>query len=440
MARLCYAVLLALAAPCSCVSSMSLREAAKAKGIFFGTALNTAHITGTASGDADYRQIAEAQYDLVTAENACKWGETEPSQGDFNFDSCEIVRNFTTGQMKGTFRGHNLCWGNYNPAWLTKLNATEKRSALQNHVEKVVTHFGDTAYGWDVVNEAVTDNGGAKDPLKSSDWYPDVPDYIDVAFKAARAAADAAGAKDLKLFYNDYNIASMSGFSATKSQRVYDLVAGMQKRGVPIDGVGLQLHVQIDYSDFDGVQKNMERLAALGLEVHVTELDVSTKGTSWSSALDEQQAQVYVGLLKACLAVPACKSFETWGFTDASTWKGSNHYPLPFDAQYKPKAAAQAMLDVLTGAPVPAPTPASPTPAPAPTPGRSYETLSKTCVNAVAMSDKLSVGSVAECLSKCDANDGCVAVDTDGSDCYLKSHCEGEPGACSGWCGHRVTP
>ena len=134
-------VLLALAAPCSCVSSMSLREAAKAKGIFFGTALNTAHITGTASGDADYRQIAEAQYDLVTAENACKWGETEPSQGDFNFDSCEIVRNFTTGQMKGTFRGHNLCWGNYNPAWLTKLNATEKRSALQNHVEKVVTHF-----------------------------------------------------------------------------------------------------------------------------------------------------------------------------------------------------------------------------------------------------------------------------------------------------------
>ena len=89
-------------------------------------------------------------------------------------------------------------------------------------------------------------------------------------------------------------------------------------------------------------------------------IDVSTKGTSWSSALDEQQAQVYVGLLKACLAVPACKSFETWGFTDASTWKGSNHYPLPFDAQYKPKAAAQAMLDVLTGAPVPAPTPAAP--------------------------------------------------------------------------------
>ncbi len=81
-----------------------------------------------------------------------------------------------------------MCWGKYNPSWLTKLNATSKKVALVNHIKNVVSYYGDAAYGWDVVNEAVTDDKTASDDLKDSDWYPDVPDYIDVAFMTARSA------------------------------------------------------------------------------------------------------------------------------------------------------------------------------------------------------------------------------------------------------------
>lgn len=408
----------------------TLRDAAQARGIFFGAALNVAHIRGTDSNSSTYRAVAAQQYSLVTAENACKWGGTEQRQGVFDFDACDAIANFTTQTMNGTFRGHNLCWGNYNPAWLPKLDAGAKKAALQAHIAAMVTHYGETAYAWDVVNEAITDNSMAADPLKSTDWYPSVPDYIDVAFTAARAAA---GPK-VKLFYNDYNIASSSGFSAKKSQRVYDLVQGMQARGVPIDGVGLQLHIQSDYADFAGVQANMERLGALGLEVHITELDVSlAKDEKWDAAAEAKQATVYASMLEACLAVPACKNFETWGFTDGSTWKGFANHPLPFDEKYVPKAAVDAMLAVLTKAPTPAP---PPTPSP---PAREYEKLSRTCQNATAVSPLLSVASVTACEAACDAHSGCDAVDTDGSSCYLKSTCHGTPDAsCSGWCGYRL--
>ena len=129
-------------------------------------------------------------------------------------------------------RGHNLCWHTENPAWLTNggFNASELAAVLEDHIDAVVRHYGPRAYCWDVVNEALDDHG-----LKpSAPWYPAVPDYIDVAFRAARKA----GGPGVKLFYNDY---SAEGLNA-KSDQVYALVKGMQARGVPIDGVGLQFH------------------------------------------------------------------------------------------------------------------------------------------------------------------------------------------------------
>jgi endo-1,4-beta-xylanase len=269
------------------------------------------------------------------------------------------------------------------------------------------------------VNEAVTDDGSAQDSLKTTDWYPDVPDYIDVAFTTARKAFGDG----VKLFYNDYSADEEN----MKSDRIYALVQGMKQRGVPIDGVGLQMHINGGYSQVDSVKKNMQRFAELGLEVHITELDISYSG--WSQESEQEQAQIYAALLQACLDVPQCKSFETWGFSDKYTWKGSDMHPLPFDANFEAKAAVGAMLNVLKGS--------APSPSPSPTP-RQYETLTSTCQNAEAMSSLISVASVDECQAHCDATSGCLAFDTNGQDCYTKSHCEGQAGSCSGWCGHRV--
>jgi endo-1,4-beta-xylanase len=423
-----------------------------------GAAINTDHLT---NGPAIYSTVASTQYNLVTAENACKFKETEPNQGKFSFNGCDQIKNFTLHTMKGTFRGHNLCWGNYNPTWLTNLDPAAKKAALVSHATTVVSHYGDTAYAWDVVNEAVTDDNSASDPLKSTDWYPAVPDYIDVAFQAARAA----GGKNVKLFYNDYNIGAESDAefdfnwlaknpnatsmfskqatpasaaqslsrlgSSTKSDRVYNMVKSMKARGIPIDGVGLQMHISSGYSDsqVNGLRQNIARLGALGLEVHITELDISYN--KWDQQEEQAQAILYAKLLKVCMTEPACKNFETWGFTDASTWKGTDKHPLPFDENYKPKLAVQAMIDVLDEKTPP------PTPAPAPTPAPHYVTLTSTCKNAVAISSDDKVTSVAACEKLCDANSACVAVDTDGTDCYLKSACDGTPGACDGWCAHK---
>lgn len=319
--------------------STTLRDAAASRGIYVGTAIGK----GPLGSDPSYKAVALKEYDLVTAENACKWNGIQHQQGKFDFSGCDFIRDFALRDAKGVFRGHNLCWGNYNPSWLTSLNATAKKAALIDHIQQVASHYGADAFAWDVVNEAITDSFSAKDPLKNTTWYPDVLDYVDVAFQTARAAFPDS----VKLFYNDYNIASSSGREKTKSDRVYNYVRGMLTRKVPIDGVGLQMHIQSSFNDFAGLKANMERLAALGLDIHVTELDISFD--TWSPDAEQQQAQLYAKLLEACLAVPRCKSFETWGFTDKDTWKGSDKHPLPFDINLQPKAAVASMLAVLKG-------------------------------------------------------------------------------------------
>lgn len=343
-----HSVLLAAAVASGAAAEVTLREAAKARGLFVGAAGNTGHL----KGDAEYAAVLAKQYNLVTAENGCKWGAVRPSEDVYDYSQCDYVADFAA-KSGLTFRGHNLCWGSYNPQWLTsgRFSADKLRQLLLDHISNVTKYYGKAAYGWDVVNEAVADQGGV---LKPTVWYPAVPDYIDLAFKAARAAAPPG----VKLFYNDYNIASMSedaverhphtgellfAGSADKSDAVYKLLKAMRARGVPLDGIGMQVHINVDYSSFDGVAANMKRLADLGLEIHVTEMDVAC-----AAPCDEaKQANVYRALLEVCLKEAACKNFETWGFTDKYTWKGTDMHPLPFDEMLKPKPAVAAMLAAL---------------------------------------------------------------------------------------------
>jgi len=190
------------------------------------------------------------------------------------------------------------------------------------------------------------------------------------------------------------------------------------------------MHIKDTFDDFAGVQANMERLGALGLDIHITELDVSF--SSWSQSSEQTQAHIYADLLKVCLAVPACKNFETWGLTDKYTWIQGNKHPLPFDKNLKPKAAVSSMIEILLASST---TSLTPTP---PRHPRKYERLTLVCENQVPISGKLLVGSVAECEGMCDEHATCTGVDSDGSQCFLKSHCEGRAGGCSGWCGYRV--
>ena len=254
---------------------------------------------------------------------------------------------------KQQVRGHNLCWHTQNPTWLNNLagNRSGLIAALDSHIRTVVSHYGERAYAWDVVNEAVSD-GIAGQPLVKPDfkpWQPALPDFIDRAFIAAREAAGP----HVKLFYNDYGAEGIN----PKSDRVLALVKGLQQRKVPIDGVGFQFHINNQYlKNLESIEANLKRFAALGLDVHITELDVRacSDSTPCDEAALQQQAEVYAGLLKICLGIKRCKVFETWGFTDKHTWithfnnpTGKDEKPLPFDMSYKPKPAFHAMAEVL---------------------------------------------------------------------------------------------
>jgi len=319
----------------SVANGQTLRQAAQSTGVYVGAIRGYSYSTS----DQMYNQVINREYDLITAENECKWGSLRPSSTTFDFKQCDYIQ-MAAANASAVFRGHNLCWGQYNPGWLTSgsWNQQTLTQVLQQHVDTVVKYYRGKAICWDVVNEAINDNPNPSDPFKRNVWYPTIPNYVDLAFQAARKADP-----NVKLFYNDYGGEGIGG----KSDVIYNMLKGMKSRGIPVDGVGLQMHVSTSYAPTsDQISQNIQRLGALGLEVHITEMDVSCP----DQCNLQQQAQVYTSVQAACLKNKnICKSFQTWGFTDKYTWLGSQNHPLPFDQNYSKKPAYNSILAGFNG-------------------------------------------------------------------------------------------
>lgn len=130
------------------------------------------------------------------------------------------------------FRGLNCIWGNHNPPWLEQLTPEGKRQALVDHITAVVGNFGTDVVAYDLVIEAASKNEGKI--YKNTVWYPDVPDYVDLAYLTAHEVNP-----NVKLFYSEYNADSAAGWQKQKADNVYLMMQGMLNRGIPIDGVGL---------------------------------------------------------------------------------------------------------------------------------------------------------------------------------------------------------
>ncbi len=288
---------------------------------------------------AQYADTAGRRFDVVTPENELKWDLVEPAQGVFNFAVADAIVDFA--QSRGqTVHGHALAWYAQNPAWLTNGSFTRDQliAILTNHITTVVGRYRGRVSAWDVVNEAVTDDGA----LRSTVWSTGIgPDYLDIAFRAAHAADPGAA-----LYLNDYNIEG----PGTKSDALYDLAAGLVARGVPIDGVGFQAHLIPGSVSEAGLAGQFQRYVGLGLEVAVTELDVRVPVPASQSSL-ATQAATYAIVRDACVATPECASLTTWGFTDAFSWIPS-WFPgygaaLPWDAAYAPKPAYDVLAPLL---------------------------------------------------------------------------------------------
>ncbi len=320
------------------IAPSTLRSLAQARHFYIGSTVNVDALRN----EPVYSATLAREFNMVTPEVSMKFSETEPRPGVYTFAKADSIVSFAQAHQMQV-RGHNLVWYTDLPAWLTGGAFTRDQliTILRDHIITEVTRYRGQVNIWDVVNEAVGDNGGLRDSI----WLRGIgPQYIDMAFQWAHQANPQA-----RLFYNDYGGEGLG----LKSDAIYALVKGMLQRGVPIDGVGLQMHISLDrYPNPQDVLANMQRLTALGLEVQITEMDVKTQDDARPlPAKLDAEAQLYGEMLYTCLSVRRCTAFVMWGFTDAHSWipayTGHPDYPLIFDAQYRPKPAYFALQQAL---------------------------------------------------------------------------------------------
>jgi endo-1,4-beta-xylanase len=324
--------------------AQTLRQEAGRIGLLVGAAVNPDLFS-----EPRYAGTLAREFNMVEPENVMKWSSIEPAKGRFNFrPGDEVVAFAEAHRMK--VRGHNLLWGVYNPRWLAQGHFTPRqlRRIMQVHIEREVRHYRGKVFAWDVVNEAFDAAGH----LKHSIWY-DRPGiglagrgtaYIAQAFRWAHAADPKA-----LLFYNDYDAEGLNA----KSDAILAMVKDFKQRGIPIDGVGLQMHLLNLNRIPSEVGANMARLAALGVQVQITEMDVALTvnpgGQEPSAGQLADQTKIYGKVATICAKQPACTAFQTWGVTDKYSWipgftKGRLGSALLFDQNYDPKPALWAVL------------------------------------------------------------------------------------------------
>ena len=324
----------------------SLRSLAEHRHIHIGTAVNAAALTN----DADYAETLGREFSQVEPENAAKFGPIHPQPSTYNFTPVDALVAFARAH-KMAARGHTLVWHNQNPAWLTngQFSPADLSEILKSHISTVVGRYAGRIYAWDVVNEAFNDDG----TLRASIWSnsPGIglngTAYIEQALRWAHAADP-----DALLFYNDYSAESVNA----KSDAIYQMAKDFHSRGVPLDGIGLQMHLTLHPASLDSMEANIKRITELGLQVQITELDVRLPLVSGaaSDADLNAQAAIYHDLTALCLRYRLCTAIQSWGFTDKYSWIPGT-YPgmgaaLEFDTAFQPKAAWHSMISALSPA------------------------------------------------------------------------------------------
>jgi len=320
---------------------------------FMGVAVSASSIRG------DEAALVRKQYNSITPENAMKMGVIHPEENRYSWKDADSIVSFAQANgMK--VRGHNLCWHQQAPQWIFKDKAGQLVSKevllqrLKSHIFSVVQRYKGKIYAWDVVNEAIDD-----DPhkfLRNSLWYQICgEDFIFKAFEYAHEADPKA-----QLFYNDYNTERPE-----KRDRIIKLLKKMKAVHIPVDGIGLQGHWSLFEPGSTELNEAIEKYAALGLKVQVTELDVSVypwekerrslrpgEKTDYNEVMEKKQSEKYDEIFKILRSHRNVITGVTfWNVSDRNTWldqypvRGRKNYPLLFDQQLKPKKAYYKVIN-----------------------------------------------------------------------------------------------
>ncbi|WP_288132826.1 endo-1,4-beta-xylanase [Microbulbifer sp.] len=328
-----------------------------------GTALSNTTLLGQ---NPSLESLVAREFSAITAENAMKWEEIHPTADSWDWQRADYFVEY--GQRTGMYTiGHTLVWHSQMPEWVFIDQDGKPRpkavvqKAMEEHIAAVAGRYRGRIQAWDVVNEAVTDDG----KWRESHWYNTFgEDYFSRAFHLAREVDPKA-----ELLYNDYNmtIPAKRDFALAQIQK-------FRKQGMPIEGVGMQAHVHLSEPEIAKLEASIEAIAAAGLEVHITELEVDvlpkaydymgaeiSTNFEYSDELNpfrdglpqkvaDQLAARYESLFNLFLKhKDKIRRVSLWGTTDAESWKndwpvvGRTNYPLIFDREGKPKEAYYAV-------------------------------------------------------------------------------------------------
>jgi endo-1,4-beta-xylanase len=351
----------------------AIAQAAESTGL--AAAWSDAFLIGLAVGNrtldnriAEHLEVIAREFNSVTAENAMKWGVIRPDGVNWQWQRADTLVDFATANDMYVL-GHTLVWHSQIPRSVfvdadgNALTRDALLGRMQEHIETLVGRYSGRVQAWDVVNEAVDEGNG----WRRSQWHQIIgDDFMEQAFRRAHAVDPEA-----VLLYNDYNM-----HNPDKRAFLVDVFRDYLDRGVPIHGVGLQSHVGLDYPDLDQWEESIATYAEMGLEVHITELEVdvlpspyqmsaeisnrfeySAENDPWSDGLpDEIQQQLadrYEQLFRILLRYrDSVKRVTFWGLHDGISWKndfpirGRTNYPLLFDRALAPKPAYDRLIEL----------------------------------------------------------------------------------------------
>lgn len=299
-------------------------------------------------------ELIAKHFNSLTAENHMKFEEVHPQPEQYTFEKADIIADYAKANgMK--MRGHTLVWHNQTTKWVfeDENGDTVSREVLlerlQRHIQTVMHRYKGLMYAWDVVNEAIEDH--EEEQMRDTKWLQIIgDDYIHQAFTLAHEADP-----DALLFYNDYNETD-----PVKRQKIYNLVKSLLDRGTPIHGIGMQAHWNIHGPSLEEIRDAIELYASLGLQIHITELDISmfahddrrTDLKEPTAEMLELQKERFLAIFKLFEEYKhVITSVTLWGAADDYTWlhdfpvRGRRNWPMLFDEQHQPKASFWKLAD-----------------------------------------------------------------------------------------------
>ncbi|AZA54469.1 endo-1,4-beta-xylanase [Chryseobacterium sp. G0201] len=340
----------------------SLKKAFQDK-FYIGTAMNLEQIHGTDQKSVD---IIKQQFSSIVAENCMKSMYLQPQEGKFFFDDADKFVEF--GEKNKMFIiGHTLIWHSQAPDWFfvdkngNNVSPEVLKQRMKEHITTIVSRYKGRVKGWDVVNEAIMEDGS----YRKSKFYEILgEEFIPLAFKYAQEADPEA-----ELYYNDYN-----EWYPEKVKTVTQIVQNLKSKGIRIDGVGMQAHVGLDSPSINEYEEAIIAYSESGVKVNITELDISALSSPWGTSAniaDKVEYDEKMNPYKKSLPGDVQSKWENryldffklflkhkkdirrvtlWGLTDSQSWKndfpikGRTDYPLLFDRQYKTKPIVEKII------------------------------------------------------------------------------------------------